>query len=157
MSPEIVIESWHPDFKSAFFELNRAWIEKDYPLEPVDIDVLSNPEQNILSVGGSILAALSGPTVIGIVALRPKGPDAFELTKMAVSEAWRGKGIGSRLILEALDEARRLGATHVVLYSNTKNNGPAVRLYHKLGFVEVDLEPGVYKRADIKMDIQLYP
>ncbi|MCK6695319.1 MAG: branched-chain amino acid aminotransferase [Thermoanaerobaculia bacterium] len=153
MHHDIQISSWHPDFREAFYRLNRAWIEADYPLEPLDIAVLSDPEKHILAAGGSILAATERGTVVGVVALRPYGGErCYELTKMAVDLPWRSRGIGKMLMRAALDEARRMGATRVILYSNTRTSGPAVQLYRKMGFREIPLEQGVYQRADIKME-----
>ena len=44
-----------------------------------------------------------------------------------------------------------LGATKVILYSNTKL-GPAIHLYQKYGFVEVPMGTSEYKRSNIKME-----
>lgn len=151
----IRIERWTPDYREAFFNLNRAWIEADYPLEQVDIDVLSNPESHILSGGGSILSAVAEDRVVGVVALRPKGSAEFELTKMAVDVPWRGRGIGRLLMEAAIREGEALGARRIILYSNTNTSGPAVELYRKMGFQEIPLEQGVYKRANIKMEKML--
>ncbi|MCC6460435.1 MAG: branched-chain amino acid aminotransferase [Saprospiraceae bacterium] len=156
MHPDIRLSTWKPEFKDAFFRLNQAWIEAaGYALEPVDLAVLSDPDTHILAPGGSILAASEQGQVIGVVALRPAGERCFELTKMAVDIPWRGRGIGRQLMLAALQEARQLGARRVVLYSNTGTSGPAVQLYRKLGFREIQLEQGIYKRADIKMELLL--
>ncbi|MGZ5218923.1 MAG: hypothetical protein ACXWC7_02560, partial [Chitinophagaceae bacterium] len=48
-----------------------------------------------------------------------------------------------------------LGAKNVILYSNTKNAG-AIKLYEKIGFRHVEVEPGVYKRANVKMVINIH-
>lgn len=153
MHHDIQISTWNPDFREAFYRLNRAWIEADYPLEPLDIAVLSDPEKSILAGGGSILVATERDVAIGVVALRPYGGEhSFELTKMAVDVPWRGRGIGKMLMQAALEEARKLGAKRVILYSNTRTSGPAVQLYRKMGFREIPLEQGVYQRADIKME-----
>lgn len=146
------IERWKPEFGDAFYRLNRAWIEADYPLEPVDIAVLSNPEDHILTGGGSILSAVSAGEVVGVVALRPAGEGVYELTKMAVDVPWRGRGIGKMLMRAAVQEGEALGARRIILYSNTHTSGPAVELYRKMGFQEIPLEQGVYKRANIKME-----
>jgi mannose-6-phosphate isomerase-like protein (cupin superfamily)/GNAT superfamily N-acetyltransferase len=146
------IEAWRPEFREAFFQLNKAWIEVDYALEPVDLAVLSDPEKYIIEPGGIILSALAGPYVLGVVALRPYAPDAPELTKMAVDERWRGKKIGKRLMEAALAVAQQQGYRRVVLFSNTRTSAKAVLLYRQMGFVEIPLEPGVYQRADIKME-----
>lgn len=156
MHHDIQISSWNPEFGEAFYRLNRAWIEADYPLEPLDIAVLTDPQTHILSGGGSILSATALGAVVGVVALRPfGGADCYELTKMAVDVPWRGRGIGKQLMLAAIREARRLGARRLLLYSNTQTSGPAVRMYRKIGFREIELEQGIYKRADIKMELML--
>ena len=66
----------------------------------------------------------------------------------------RRRGIAEALSGAALGRAKALGATKVILYSQTEL-APAILLYQKLGFKEVPLEPGVYQRANIKMEIQL--
>ena len=152
---DVKIEHWKPEYQEAFFRLNREWIEVDYPLEDLDIKVLSNPEIHILSGGGSILSAIAGKQVVGVVALRSVGEKEFELTKMAVDVPWRGRGIGKLLMRAAIQEARALGAYRVILYSNTRTSGPAVQLYRKMGLTEIPLEQGIYQRADIKMELQL--
>jgi len=42
----------------------------------------------------------------------------------------------------------------VILYSNKKNEG-AIKLYEKIGFRHVEVEQGVYKRANVKMVIDI--
>lgn len=148
----VEIRHWDPAFGEAFFRLNKEWIEMDYDLEPLDIAVLSNPEEHIISKGGLILSALIGEEVTGVVGLRPFGENCMELTKMAVDTRWRGRGIGEKLMHATLEAAREKGLEKVVLFSNTNTSGPAVRIYHKVGFKEIPLEPGVYSRANIKME-----
>lgn len=157
MHRDVQILSWRPEFREAFFRLNRAWIEADYPLEPVDLAVLSDPETHILKPGGRILAAVLDDAVAGVAALRPAGTGTLELTKMAVAESWRGRGVGRQLLEAAIREARSLGARRIILYSNTKTSARAVHLYRRKGFYDIPLEPGTYQRADIKMELQLDP
>ncbi len=148
----VEIRNWEPAFKEAFFRLNKAWIEVDYPLEPLDIAVLSNPEDHILNKGGAIVAALIGTEVVGVVALRPFGENSMELTKMAVDQRWRGRGIGEKLMYAILRVAQEKGVPKVVLFSNSNTSAAAVNLYFKVGFKEIPLEAGVYDRANIKME-----
>ena len=42
----------------------------------------------------------------------------------------------------------------IILYSNTKN-AAAIKLYEKLGFKHLPVETDVYKRANVKMMIEL--
>ncbi len=148
----VEIRDWEPAFREAFFQLNKAWIEVDFPLEPLDIAVLSNPEDHILNKGGAIVAALIGTEVVGVVALRPFKENSMELTKMAVDTRWRGRGIGEKLMYAILRVAREKGVPRVVLFSNSNTAAAAVRLYFKVGFKEIPLEAGVYDRANIKME-----
>lgn len=138
-----------------FFEkFNRAWIEQHFWLETIDLYVLQNPEAAIIEPGGAILMALYNDEVAGTVALKKVNKEIFEFTKMAVDPAFRRKGIAEALSLAAFEKAKTLGAKKVILYSQT-GLVPAITMYRKLGFVEVPLEPGVYERSDIKMEIDL--
>jgi ribosomal protein S18 acetylase RimI-like enzyme len=47
-----------------------------------------------------------------------------------------------------------LGARKVILYSNKLNAG-AIKLYEKIGFRHVEVENTVYKRANVKMVIDI--
>src|SRR5690606_19548146 len=49
---------------------------------------------------------------------------------------------------------KELGAKKVFLYSNTIQS-IAIKLYRKLGFIEIPVEAGVYERANIKMELSL--
>ncbi|NML20312.1 GNAT family N-acetyltransferase [Pseudoflavitalea sp. G-6-1-2] len=151
----ISVVSYEAKYKSAYVSLNRAWIEKYFRIEPADEYVLQNPEETIIDKGGSILIALDDCTAAGVVGLRKIDNDVYEMIKMAVSEQYQGKGIGYILGKAIIEEAAKLGARKVILYSN-KSLKPALSLYHKLGFTEVPLEPdNDYIRSDIKMELLL--
>src|SRR5918995_7199764 len=112
----IDFEKHHRD---AFRELNVEWITTHFVLEDIDREVLDDPEHAILLPGGSILVAEDGGDIVGCCALLRIAPDAFELAKMAVAPAARGKGIGAMLGRAAVDRAQRMGARRVELLSNT--------------------------------------
>ncbi|MGN6417533.1 MAG: GNAT family N-acetyltransferase [Pseudobacter sp.] len=149
----ISVVSYEAKYRSAFDCLNRSWIEKYFSIEPADEYLLQNPEATVIEPGGAILIALEDATAVGVVGLRKINDTEYELIKMAVSDAHQGKGIGAILGKAILEEAAKLGAEKVVLYSNT-GLLPALSLYRKLGFVEVPLEPdNDYIRSDIKMEL----
>ena len=52
---------------------------------------------------------------------------------MAVAAAWRGRGIGSALLAEAIDRAREAGA-HKVALQVWPHNSAAIALYERFGF-----------------------
>jgi GNAT superfamily N-acetyltransferase len=149
----IEIIDYRPEHQPWFEALNREWIERDFWIEPIDLEVLQHPEKHILSPGGSILMATENREIAGTVALKRVNDHVFEFTKMAVDQKFRGRKIGLALGEAALQRAKRLGALKVVLYSSTKL-APAISLYKKLGFVEVPVD-GPYKRSDIKMELTI--
>ncbi len=61
-------------------------------------------------------------------------PDFVYLDDLSVTEASRGHGIGTRLILRAEDYARQLNIPVLVLHVERENHG-ARRLYERLGFL----------------------
>lgn len=152
------IIDYHAAYQPDFERLNREWIEDGFEkLEMVDIESLTQPEIYLLQPGGAILFAKQDDYVAGTVALKKLDDTMYELTKMAVDQRARGTGVGTQLIQAALEKARAMGARKVILYSNTIYNFRAVALYRKLGFLEVPLQSGIYKRADIKMEISVVP
>ncbi len=156
MSNSITIVEYRPEHQPYFEKFNRAWIEAWFEMEPVDEWVLTNPDKAILETGGAILMALYDGEVAGTVGLRKVEEDTYEFTKMAVDENFRRKGIAEAISYASFIKAKELGAKQVILYSNTKNAG-AIKLYEKIGFRHLEVEPGVYKRANVKMVIDIMP
>jgi ribosomal protein S18 acetylase RimI-like enzyme len=72
---------------------------------------------------------------------------------MAVDKKFRGLKIGQALADAAIEKAKTLGASKIILYSNTRQV-PAIALYRKLGFVEIHND-GLYERGNIKMELSL--
>lgn len=140
--------------RERFRELNLAWITEHFRVEDADRRALDDPEGYILGHGGEILIAESEGNVVGGCALLRNDDGSFELAKMAVDTAMRGRGVGRMLGEAAIERARALGGSRVELLSNTRLT-PAIALYRSLGFVEVPLPPNDYERANIKMVLEL--
>jgi GNAT superfamily N-acetyltransferase len=147
------IVEYKSEYQPWFEKFNRDWIEKDFWMEPVDVQVLQHPEVHIIQPGGSILMAKVDHEMAGTVALKFVEPGVYEFTKMAVAEKFRGQKIGWLLSEAAIIKAKNLGAEKIILYSNTVLV-PAITMYRKLGFKEIPLD-GPYKRSDIKMELVL--
>lgn len=150
----VEIVRYKKEYAVYFERFNKEWIEEYFFLEETDKYVLENPEESILQHGGAILFAKQGDKIIGTVALKPVTPGVFELTKMAVDKQSRGIGAGKLLCIAAIEEAEKLHARQLILYSNTKQ-ATAIKMYRQLGFIELPVEPGVYERANIKMEFPL--
>jgi GNAT superfamily N-acetyltransferase len=150
---QINILPYQPEYNIHFEKLNKAWLEEYFEVEPIDAYVLTNPEEAILKDGGTILFAALDEKIIGTVALKFISPSIYELTKMAVDKAFQGIGAGKILCIAAIEKARTLQASELILYSQSSLKA-AIGIYYKLGFTPIPLD-GIYKRADIKMRLIL--
>ena len=157
--PEIAIRLFRRGDEGAFRELNEEWIAKYFRLEEHDRIQLGDPEGHILRAGGQIVMAVAGEERIGCCALIFVSPGVFEVAKMAVSERYRGRGIGRKLLEYAIAWAKELGAHKLELASNAKLAN-AVHLYESLGFRHLPperVEPSPYARANVFMELHLSP
>jgi DNA-binding MarR family transcriptional regulator/predicted GNAT family N-acyltransferase len=128
------IRDFSDDLADAFYRLNVAWIEEMFAVEQADIDILAHPHAKVIDPGGVILFAETDDLgVVGTCALMPGEDGWWELTKMCVSNAARGRGIGEFLLVQALGRAKIIGIEKLYLLTNTKCEA-AVHLYEKHGF-----------------------
>jgi N-acetylglutamate synthase-like GNAT family acetyltransferase len=123
-------------------------------VEPIDEQIFANPNEYIIDNDGYIFFEKLDDEIVGTFALMKVEEGVFELSKMAVDEKFQGKKLGNKMIEFSLDKAKELGAKKVILYSNTALQ-PAIHLYKKLDFIEVPLGSVDYKRANIKMQINI--
>jgi N-acetylglutamate synthase-like GNAT family acetyltransferase len=131
--------------------LNYEWLEKYFHIEKEDIISLSNPQEKIIDKGGFIFYAKMNNKIVGTVSLLKKAENVFELGKMAVTDNAQGYRIGTILLEHSLTFAKHKSIQKLILYSNTKL-ASAMHLYHKYGFLEIELEKGLYERANVKME-----
>ncbi|WP_306642355.1 GNAT family N-acetyltransferase [Sanyastnella coralliicola] len=153
MSAAVEIVPYRPEFREAFGNLNFEWLEKFFYIEDYDREVLTNPEKYILDPGGYIFMALVDGHPAGTVALIKRDEGDFELSKMGVNEKYQGKRIGQKLMYHSIAFAGEQNWHRVFLDSNRKLT-PAITLYHKVGFKEIEIEGGSpYERCNIRMEI----
>src|SRR5688500_10551935 len=149
----IRIVDYAPRWRDDFARLNLEWLERWFTVEPIDREVLGDPEAHILAGGGHVLFAIDGQGhAVGTVALKHEGEGVFELTKMAVASPLRGAGVGRLLMQGALEAFRARGGCELFLESSSKL-GPALALYESVGFRHRPApRPGShYARADVYM------
>ena len=82
-------------------------------------------------------------SAIHILALQNNQPiaclriiDFHKIGRMAVLKEWRGMGLGSALLLEAVNICKARGSTHVYLSAQTH----AIEFYRKAGFKVTSVE-----------------
>lgn len=134
--------------------LNYEWLEKYFRVEEGDVASLSNPKKYIIDEGGYIYYAVLKGEIVGTASLLKKNETIYELGKMAVTAKVQGHGIGKVLLEHCLNVAKQKQIEKLILYSNTILKS-AIHLYRKYGFVEIELESGLYERANIKMQKHL--
>ncbi|MDF3025841.1 MAG: GCN5-related N-acetyltransferase [Fluviicola sp.] len=149
MSIEII--DYSDELKEYIKTLNYEWLEEHFYVEEGDEISLSNPKEHILDKGGFIFYARYNNEIVGTASLLKKTDEVFELGKMAVAKNAQGLGIGKILMDHCLTFAKENQIKKLILYSNTKLE-TAIHLYHKYGFVEVEMEQGIYARGNIKME-----
>lgn len=145
-----------PELAIHFERLNKAWLEQYFEVEPVDAEMLSNPQRYFIDKGGHIFFATINGEIVGTFALLKIDTITFELSKMAVDPRFQGKKIGNEMMAYCIRKAYELKLKKIILYSNILLQ-PALHLYKKYGFVEIENETSIYKRSGIKMQLILHP
>ncbi len=148
----VKIINYTPETKIYIKNLNVEWLEKYFYVEPIDFQVLDNPQTEIIDKGGMIFYAAYNDQIVGTTSLMKIDETSYELTKMAVTAAFQGLGISKALMEHCILVAKQMGAQKLILYSNTKLE-IAIKLYRKYNFVEVPLAHSNYKRSNIKMEL----
>lgn len=149
------LTTYQSNLKLHFERLNRIWLEELFEVEPADVIVFNDPQSHILAAGGQIFFILDDNIPVGTCAMQYMYDGIYELAKMAVDPAYRGRGYGTLLINAALDFTYQANASKIVLITDTKLLG-AIRLYERHGFRIVPHTPDPrYKRGNIKMEREL--
>lgn len=103
---------------------------------PYDLLLLADPSRKLvdeyLSRGTCFVASYEAE-IVGVLVLIRTRPEMMEIVNVAVKETYQGKGIGNKLILYAIEQAKELGIK--TLEIGTGNPGAAqLMLYQKCGF-----------------------
>lgn len=140
---------------AVFKALNVAWLKEYFEVEPYDEKVLGNPEEEIIAQGGHILMADFEGQPIGTFAYIKREESVYEFSKMAIAEAFRGKGYGNEMMKFSLHYAEKHHWKKLIIYSSRKLKN-AIHLYRKYGYIEIPIEENAfYSRGDIKMELVL--
>ncbi|MCO6184784.1 GNAT family N-acetyltransferase [Rhizobium sp. L1K21] len=104
----------------------------DPPSSAVRLTVESLKEKAEVEIG--YMALLDG-VLVGCAFFRPEPPDYLYIGKLAVSEKAQGRGIGSRFLALAINEARARGLPQLRLETRVELTGNHER-FGKWGFVK---------------------
>jgi transketolase len=87
---------------------------------------------------GAFLVAYAGSQPVGCGAVRRIDVRTAEIKRMYVAPAARSGGVATTVLAQLESEARRLGATRVVLETGIRNPD-ALALYHRAGYAEIPM------------------
>jgi ribosomal protein S18 acetylase RimI-like enzyme len=100
---------------------------------PVDVDRRRRRmAADVESDDAIVLVAEAGGEAVGQAGLHLASYGVADLG-MAVAAAWRGRGVGTALLAEAVDRARKAGA-HKLSLQVWPHNTAALALYERFGF-----------------------
>jgi GNAT superfamily N-acetyltransferase len=127
------IVPFEPEHAAGFVALVRDTL-REFGFEP-DAEL----DRDLDDPAGTYTAlwiALAGGVVVGSIALRDLGGDAYMLKRMYLRSTRRGRGVGKQLLATALDWARA-NRGRVVRLDTTERMVAARHLYESVGFVQV--------------------
>ena len=99
-----------------------------------------------ITFGSDLIVADVGGKVVGYIALMNHGKDA-KIVSFAVRRAFRGRGIGRRLLKSAIERCKQRGKERILLEVRVSNI-VAQRLYKKNGFEIIDIIPNYYNDGE---------
>jgi [ribosomal protein S18]-alanine N-acetyltransferase len=100
-----------------------------------------------LAGGHHYLVAVRGEEAVGYGGLAVNPPDEAWIQNIGVRKQWQRQGVGRALLEALLAEARRQGATKVLL-EVAADNAPAQKLYASYGFEGVGVRRGYYQPSN---------
>jgi ribosomal protein S18 acetylase RimI-like enzyme len=128
--PGVALAEWTPALAGLFYEAYQesfrerpgfpVWSAAEQWIEWATGDAGFHPQMSLLARGGDQRA--------GFIVC----DDAW-IVQVGTHPAWRGRGLGAALVVEALRRFKAAGAEHVTLDVNANNPG-AARVYMRLGF-----------------------
>ena len=103
-----------------------------------DRELNNLPGDYALPDGRLLLAKDDDDQIAGCIAMRKLGPGVCEMKRLFVRPAYRSTGLGRVLVNTIIDEARKLGYTHMRLDTLPGRMDKAIALYQAIGFVDIE-------------------
>lgn len=114
---------------------------------PYDLLLLADPSIEVINdyiYRGDCYVAYINDNIVGVFVLVRTRPLTLELVNIAVKEVYQGKGIGKRLILNAIEIARK-DNTKILEVGTGNSSINQLALYQKCGFRIVNVDRDFFK------------
>lgn len=118
------------------FREYATWVEIDLCFQNFEKELADLPG-DYAPPAGRLLLALHNGEAAGCVALRKIGEGTCEMKRLFVREAFRGQGLGPKLIEVVIEEAKRIGYERMRLDTLPPKMNQAIKLYRSFGFEEI--------------------
>ncbi|MFJ7916327.1 MULTISPECIES: GNAT family N-acetyltransferase [unclassified Lysinibacillus] len=118
-------------------------LNKDEKL-PMELLLLADPSREIIEEyvnRGECFVAEIEQQIIGVYVLLPTRPETVELVNVAVVEEQHGRGIGKKLVMDAIKVVKTKGYKTIEIGTGNSSIGQ-LALYQKCGFriIGVDMD-----------------
>lgn len=134
--PEIRFENMGPQHLDQVMEIEKQSFPTPWPRQTFEFEIFYNEL-------AEYIVAVVGSRVLGYGGMWMVLEDAH-ITNVAVHPAYRGRGLGRRLLLELMRRAIVRGGRRMTLEVRPSNHA-ARHLYKDLGFVERGVRPKYYQ------------
>lgn len=114
-------------------EIRKLYTNEEAPLQLL---LLADPSEKIVRdylKRGECYVAESSEQMIGVYVLLPTRPETVELANVAVMEQQQGKGIGKKLVVHAIGNAKSKGYKTIEIGTGNSSIGQ-LAFYQKCGF-----------------------
>ncbi len=124
-----------PEVRGLFREY-VDWLGIDLSFQNFEQELAALPG-DYAAPDGRLLVSQHEDRLAGCVALRRLDPDRCEMKRLYIRPQFRGSGLGRRLVLAIMDEARAIGYRSIRL-DTLPQMSAAQGLYESLGFREIE-------------------
>jgi len=145
---EYIIREFKPEDLDAVVKINRICLPENYPPSFFLEHYYENPKIFLVAeINGNIIGYNMCRLEFGLSNISERLVKKGHIISIAVMEEFRRRGIGSKLIEEALKRLKECGASEVYLEVRISNY-PAITLYRKMGFKAVRIIEGYYRDGE---------